>query len=647
MSTKNNNNNTGGLPKFRIKRVNNNEDNNTLQKFYKKNKSSAVVGLPKFKISKDFERRTEKLDLAPQSEAEFLVNLLEAPQPETLITKLLPYQKQGLGWMLSNEHPKEPTIDEEVQFWIQKEDQSKKTIYYYNTVARFATITRPNLNRGGILADDMGLGKTIQMIALIASKPAINLDSTYSKTTLIVTPLSVLENWVDQINKYVKKGSLSYYVFHGINRNNDPEFLKDHDIIITTYTILGQSDIKERSGLLAIKWLRVILDEGHIICTKSSKQSIAACNLDAERRWILTGTPIMNELNDMYSLIKFLRFTPFDRFETWNTIFNNKTMKFKNNNNSRLNDLRNLMKTVCLRRTKDMKFNGHPIVCLPPINFYTHKIKFKTDEKKIYDKMESDTKEQFRSWKESRNGDLKNNYVTFLEMILRLRQICNHTQLLCKRQINQINGIDNNMNDERLKVSISTVQIEEEIGNLNDFKISSKIETLLEFLNQNNDDDKSVVFSQWTSFLDLIEIAFKDANVKFVRFDGKMLRNQREEAVNNFNNDPEIKVLLISLKCGSLGLNLTAANQCFLMDPWWNPSIEDQAIDRIYRIGQTRPVSVFRIFVENTIEDRVFELQKKKRDLIFQAFEKQKSNESSNIDEAQLKKDLQVLLGES
>ncbi|PKK57014.1 hypothetical protein RhiirC2_671466, partial [Rhizophagus irregularis] len=158
----------------------------------------------------------------------------------------------------------------------------------------------------------IGLGKMIQMIALITSKSAINLDSTYFKTTLIVTPLSALENWVDQINIHVKKGSLSYYVFH------------DHDIIITTYAILAQSDIKERSGLLAIKWLQVILDEEHIICTKSSKQSIAACNLNAERRWILTETPIMNELNDMYFLIKFLRFTLFDNFETWNTIFNNK-----------------------------------------------------------------------------------------------------------------------------------------------------------------------------------------------------------------------------------------------------------------------------------------------------------------------------------
>jgi SWI/SNF-related matrix-associated actin-dependent regulator of chromatin subfamily A3 len=122
-----------------------------------------------------------------------------------------------------------------------------------------------------------------------------------------------------------------------------------------------------------------------------------------------------------------------------------------------------------------------------------------------------------------------------------------------------------------------------------------------------------------------------------------MSRNQREETVNNFNNDPEIKVLLISLKYGSLGLNLTVANQCFLMDPWWNPSIEDQAIDRIYRIGQTRPVSVFRFFIENIVEDRVFELQKKKRSLIFQAFDEQRSNKNLKI----VNEALQILLGSS
>ncbi|GBB84001.1 hypothetical protein RclHR1_10650001 [Rhizophagus clarus] len=162
MSTDNNNT---GLPKFRIKRVNNENNNNnnnnnnntlnTLKKFYKNNKSSSVVRLPKLQvIPKDFEIAKK-------------VNL-----------------KQDLGRMLSNEHPKEPTIDEKVQFWIQKKDQMKK-ILYFNTLAKFATLTRPNLTRGGILADDMGLDKMIQMIALIAFKPAINLDSTYSKTTLI------------------------------------------------------------------------------------------------------------------------------------------------------------------------------------------------------------------------------------------------------------------------------------------------------------------------------------------------------------------------------------------------------------------------------------------------------------------------------
>ncbi|GBC00458.1 hypothetical protein RclHR1_38680001 [Rhizophagus clarus] len=168
-------------------------------------------------------------------------------------------------------------------------------------------------------------------------------------------------------------------------------------------------------------------------------------------------------------------------------------------------------------------------------------------------------------------------------------------------------------------IELTTIYIEEEIRNLDNFKISSKIEALLKFLNQNN--DKSVVFSQWTSFLDLIEIAFKDANVKFVLFDGKMLCNQREETVNNFNNDPEIKVLLISLKCGFLGLNLTVANQCFFMDHWWNPSIKDQAIDQIYRIGQTQP---------------------KKCGLIFQAFDEQRSENLNIVDEA-----LQILLGSS
>ncbi|RIA91205.1 SNF2 family helicase [Glomus cerebriforme] len=644
-----------------------------------------------------------------------LARLPEAPQPEALITPLLSYQKQGLGWMLSNEHPEEPTTDKSTQFWIINKKDGE--YYYYNAATKFLTKTRPNFARGGILADDMGLGKTLQTIALITydkdgkgfvSKP-VNSDPTYSKTTLIVAPLSILGNWVDQINMHVKESSLSYYVFHGPNRDDDPETLKNYDVVITTYAILGQSDIKEKKrGLFAVNWLRVVLDEGHIIRTKSTKQSIAAYNLNTERRWILTGTPIMNELNDMYSLVKFLRITPFDELEWWNRVFNR---PIKAGDIDAIERLKVLMKTVCLRRTKDMQFNGRPILSLPLINSFVHKVKFNAEEKKIYDEMEKDAKERFRKWKES--NDIMKNYATILETLLRLRQICDHHKL-CAERVKEIMEAHANVldiNDENiislvdaLKVAIennedcciclealtapvvtrckhvfdrdciekvidndkhscpmcrrpvqkdqlieSQPEQDEEIGNIitSGYKPSSKITALLEFLKISNEKDpttKSVVFSQWTSFLNLIEIAFKESDIKFVRLDGKMLRNQREKAIADFTYDSEVKVFLISLKCGSLGLNLTAANQCFIMDPWWNPSIEDQAVDRIYRLGQTRPVSIFRFVIENSVEDRVIELQEKKRILVSQAFGEQRRKDAVKMREARLE-ELQTLLG--
>ncbi|GES75403.1 SNF2 family helicase [Rhizophagus clarus] len=520
-----------------------------------------------------------------------LARLPEAPQPKTLVTPLLSYQKQGLGWMLSNEHPEEPTTEKATQFWVI--NKQNKESYYYNSATGFSTKTRPNFARGGILADDMGLGKTLQTIALIAydkdgkgfiPKP-VKSDPTYSKTTLIVAPLSILGNWVDQINMHVKEGSLSYYVFHGPNRDDNPENLKDYDVVITTYTILGQSNIKDkRRGLFAVKWLRVVLDEGHIIRTKSTKQSIAAYSLNTERRWILTGTPIMNELNDMYSLVKFLKITPFDESEWWNRVFNRPV---KAGDAAAIERLKFLMKIICLRRTKDMQFNGRPILSLPPINSFVHKIKFNAEEKRIYDEMEKDAKERFKQWKES--NDVMKNYAIIMESILRLRQICDH-HVLCADRVKQI--MENHvldMNDENiislvnaLKVAIennedccicleslttpvvtrcrhvfdrdciekvidkdkhscpmcrSPIQkeqliespyeqesIDEEIGNIinSDYEPSSKIKALLKFLKISNEKDpttKSVVFSQWTSFLDLIEIGFKESNIKYVRLD--------------------------------------------------------------------------------------------------------------------------------
>ncbi|CAG8588404.1 11258_t:CDS:10, partial [Gigaspora rosea] len=565
-----------------------------------------------------------------------LEKLPEAPQPEALLTRLLPYQKQGLGWMLSHEHPADPTEEDATQFWV------LRSKLYYNVATSYSSQTRPEFSRG----DDMGLGKTLQTISLIVSDtnggefittPSPT-SSDYSKTTLI------------------------------------------------TYQVLASSNIKDkRRGLFAIKWRRVVLDEGHIIRTNKTKQSQAACALEAERRWILSGTPIMNQLNDMYSLVRFLRITPFQDYDLWTRVFSRPVSKGDFEGIDRL--AVSLIRTTCLRRTKDMKFNGRSILDLPPINSYLHKVKFSPEEKKKYNLLDKTAKDCFRKLE---NAGGRGSAATLLEILMRMRQVCDHWKLaedrlkiaseassldltpenaqllakclkeaiednedccicldplsspvitLCRhvfdrecieqvieKQKHACPMCRNPINKEQLiEQPLDSVEGDEGSSENSDkgYVSSSKIDALLEFLKVSNERDptsKSVVFSQWTSFLNLVEPALHHANIKFVRLDGKMPRPKREDAMRMFQNDPEIKVFLISLKCGSLGLNLTAADQCFIMDPWWNPSIEDQAVDRIYRLGQTRPVSIFRFVIENTIEDRVIELQEKKRSMVSQAF---------------------------
>ena len=388
------------LPKLQIEEVNTKKNKILPSKSKKRSNKKVKYNLPRLNIKEvDYDvgeiNFFDTFDYSILSSSnvdvlEYLARLPEAQQPKVLITTLLPHQKQGLGWMLLNEYPDKSTTDTTAQIG--------------------AGYLTKNRAKGGILADDMGLGKTLQMIALIAYDKYDDNRVILVKPTLIVAPLSILGNWTDQINKHVKEGSLTYYVFHGPNRNDDSSFLEKHDVVITTYSILGQSS---DTGLFAIKWYRIILDEGHTICNRSAKQSIAACKLDAERRWILTGTPIMNNLNDMYSLIKFLRFATFDKLESWKCIF-------KTGEADSTEKLKNLMRIICLRRTKDMKLNGSPVVNLPSINYFVHKIKFSMEEREVYEKIEKEALEKLKKHKES---------ASILEVILKLRQICDDKQI--------------------------------------------------------------------------------------------------------------------------------------------------------------------------------------------------------------------------
>ena len=209
-----------------------------------------------------------------------------------------------------------------------------------------------------------------------------------------------------------------------------------------------------------------------------------------------------------------------------------------------------------------MKLNGSPVVNLPSINYFVHKIKFSMEEREAYEKIEKEALEKLKKHKES---------ASILEVILKLRQICDDKQIANLSLNISEEGDENDEDKEQEK------EQQEEKNKEEKFQTSSKTKALLELLKSNS--DKALVFSQWVTYLDLIELSLKDADIQFVRLDGRMLRYQREKAINDFNNNPKIKVFLISLKCGSMGLNLTIANQCFLMDPWWNPGIENQAID--------------------------------------------------------------------
>ncbi|KAJ3293783.1 hypothetical protein HDU79_011900 [Rhizoclosmatium sp. JEL0117] len=658
--------------------------------------------------------------MTPQASSELVENLVmsekdlekmpEAPQPTNITTKMLPYQKQGLYWMLSCEHPQSPDDAKPRQFWI----YDKKAKHYKNICTTSATLQPPKLARGGILADDMGLGKTLQIISLIVSdasgapiipKP-ITSPVPYSKTTLIVCPLSVISNWVDQIKQHTPTDSVSVYVFHGKDRNTAPSFLADFDVVITTYNIFAQADPGYKKGLHNIQWRRIVLDEGHVIRNRNSKTTKAIVALRAERHWVVSGTPIQNSIEDLFPLMMFMKFSPFSEHEWFNRLL---TRPLKQNNAVGKDTLNLFMNQCCLRRNKSMKFNGVPILPLPPCNTYLHTVDFKyEDEKKANKALTAEFEKRFDEYADATAGD--RTYAHILEILIRLRQVCCHPALIGERQLliektaqNAFSAAKQNPNDPKIQrlLSILREHIEDdcavcldsmtkpsvtECGHffcleciqdviqlqkgspcpmcrkpLNNASLlelpaitppetasqleedptlsllqspspslptslnpSAKIDALIHLLQTALSRDpttKAVVFSQWSKLLDIIAPFLTHHKITFVRFDGSMTRKSRLAALDKFKDpNSRTQVFLATLKSAGVGLNLVQANLVVLMDPWWNASVENQAIDRCVRLGQTREVNVFRMVVKGSVEDRVLQIQDRKRGLVGDAF---------------------------
>uniref|UniRef100_H3B484 Transcription termination factor 2 n=1 Tax=Latimeria chalumnae TaxID=7897 RepID=H3B484_LATCH len=595
----------------------------------------------------------KSLDSCPTAET-------TAEDPSGLKVSLLLHQKQALAWLLWRENQK------------------------------------PS---GGILADDMGLGKTLTMIALILSqkqnekkkeKEEKKLDGWISKNdsrlvvsrgTLIICPASLVHHWKKEIERHVNVSKLSVYLYHGPQREKSPRFLAEHDVVITTYSLVareipvnkddGEVPAKDeadedkslpRPPPLQVAWSRIILDEAHSIKNPRAQTSIAVCKLRAGARWAVTGTPIQNNLLDMYSLLKFLRCSPFDEYKLWKKQVDNGSKK----GGERLNIL---TKSLLLRRTKDQcDSTGKPLVSLPQRHVQIHRLKLTEDEQSVYDVLFARSRLTLQSYLKRREGkDLKydghsdnsfervaqefaaspgaclpssqtasqvSSTIHILSLLLRLRQCCCHLSLL-KMTLDhsdlQNDGVTLSLEEQLSALSLcevktldpkSTVSLNGTTFNADLFektKESTKISALLaelKAIRSQSDAQKSVIVSQWTSMLRIVAVHLQEVGLSYATVDGSVNPKQRMDLVEDFNiNSKGPQVMLVSLCAGGVGLNLIGGNHLFLLDMHWNPALEDQACDRIYRVGQRKDVTIHRFVCENTVEEKISSLQEKKKEL--------------------------------
>lgn len=412
---------------------------------------------------------------------------------------------------------------------------------------------------GGCLADDMGLGKTVQLLALIQDRKALQ---TERRPTLIVVPKSLMFNWAHEIQRFTPQ--LSYVEYSGLERHALREDFAKRDIILTTYGTLRR-DITELQG---IEFDYAVLDEAQTIKNAASQVAKACRLLKARHRLALSGTPIENHLGDLWSIFEFLNPGMLGRSSAFR-------LSAGNNPDSEARQvLARGLKPFVLRRTK-----GQVATELPERMEETIYCRMGTRQRKLYGELRDHYRQSLLGI--VREQGMNKSKMHVLEALLRLRQAACHPALLD----------EGNADEAFAKLEYLCPQLEELI----------------------DEGHKSLVFSQFTSMLAIVRQHLDARGIRYAYLDGKT--RARKQVVEEFQNDPDCMVFLISLKAGGLGLNLTAAEYVFLLDPWWNPAVEAQAIDRAHRVGQTRQVFAYRLICQDTVEEKILELQSKKREL--------------------------------
>lgn len=476
----------------------------------------------------------------------------------TEVTKNIEYRKMVNG--LNKEQ-----LDEEINV---PENLDKILRYYQKTGFKWLKIL-DTYKFGGILADDMGLGKTIQVLSLLVDY--VENEKENKRASIVVSPSSLTLNWqneskkfADNIKTLVIRGTLS-------ERKKQIQQIEDYDLVITSYDLLKRDiDIyKEKK----YKFRYIIADEAQYLKNSNTQNAKAIKQIQADTRYALTGTPIENSLAELWSIFDFIMPGYLFTYKKFKMMY--ETPIVKENDENAMAKLRMLIEPFILRRNKKEVLTELPEKTITVLNN-----EMNDEQKNIYLTYLAQAKQEVAD--EINLKGFEKSKMRILAALTRLRQICCHPSLF-------IDGYQEG---------------------------SSKLEQCIEIMQDAiSGGHKILLFSGYTSMFEFIEEELNQNNIKYFKLTGSTKVDERIELVDEFNENPEIKVFLISLKAGGTGLNLTGADMVIHYDPWWNISTENQATDRAYRIGQKNNVQVYKLITKNSIEEKIYELQQKKAEL--------------------------------
>ena len=505
---------------------------------------------------KDLESGNVKL---PVNRSLYLDQLLKTI-PNTQITKNSEYKK------LINGLDKKNGEDD-----IEIPSNLEKILRYYQKTGYKWLKTLDNYKFGGILADDMGLGKTIQMLSIIAGYVEENSNSE-KRASIVICPSSLTLNWQNESQKFTNKLKTLVIRGNAQERKSQIEKMGEYDLVITSYDLLKRDVETYKENKYQFRY--AIADEAQYLKNSNTQNAKAVKEILADTKYALTGTPIENSLAELWSIFDYIMPGYLFGYKKFKTEYEMPIVK--DNNQNAMKKLKMLIEPFVLRRTKKEVLTELPEKTIIVLNN-----QMKDEQEKIYLNYLAQAKQDLAETINLRG--FEKSHIQVLAALTRLRQICCHPSLFIK---------DYQEGSSKLEQCIEIIKDATEAGH------------------------KILLFSGYTSMFELIQKELEKNEITYFKLTGSTKVDERIRMVDEFNENKDIKVFLISLKAGGTGLNLTGADMVIHYDPWWNASAENQATDRAYRIGQKRNVQVYKLITKNSIEEKIYELQQKKSELI-------------------------------